>query len=117
MNNKRKIGTEYEQIASDYLKMKGFEIVENNFYSRHCEIDIIAKDKEVIVFVEVKYRRDDHKGSPLEAINYRKKNNIIRAAKYYLHKNYYGQEVTSRFDVVSIEGDEISLIKDAFWIN
>ena len=64
----------------------------------------------------MKYRKDEAKGSPLDAVSYYKKKSMIKAAKYYLHKNYYGEDVSVRFDVVSIQGEEIELIKDAFWI-
>lgn len=116
MLNKRELGSEYETRACKYLEDKGYSIIERNFYSKHKEIDIIARDKEYLVFIEVKYRKDNIKGTPLDAVNYLKRKNIIRAARYYIHKNYYGMDVAVRFDVVSIEGDNIVLIKDAFWL-
>ena len=58
MVNKRKVGTDYEKQAAEYLKKKGLKILEQNFYCRMGEIDIIAKDREYLVFVEVKYRRN-----------------------------------------------------------
>ena len=54
MENKRKIGTEYEKKAAEYLRQQGFLILEQNFYSRFGEIDIIAKDGRYFVFIEVK---------------------------------------------------------------
>ncbi|MBE5935296.1 MAG: YraN family protein [Lachnospiraceae bacterium] len=114
--SKRCIGNQYEDIAVDYLIKQGYKILERNFYSRHKEIDIIARDKQYIVFVEVKYRKDDSKGSALESISYRKKMNIIKSAKFYLYKHYYGRDIPVRFDVVCIQDEDISLIKDAFWI-
>ena len=113
--NKRSIGNEYEDRAVSYLENSGYVIVERNFYCKQGEVDIIAKDKEYLVFVEVKYRRDTKKGYPTEAVNYRKKQRIIKAAKYYLYKNGYDNQ-SVRFDVISITGNEIELIKDAFWI-
>lgn len=113
--NKRTIGNEYEDRAVRYLENSGYVIVERNFYCKQGEVDIIAKDKEYLVFVEVKYRRDTKKGYPTEAVNYRKKQRIIKAVKYYLYKNRYDNQ-SVRFDVISITGNEIELIKDAFWI-
>ena len=113
--NKRKIGSDYEEKAVRYLENSGYIIVERNFYCKQGEIDIIAKNGEYLVFIEVKYRRDDKKGYPTEAVNYNKRNRIIKAAKYYLYKNGYMEQAV-RFDVVSIMGDEIELIKDAFWL-
>ena len=113
--NKRTIGNEYEDRAVRYLENCGYVIVERNFYCKQGEVDIIAKDKEYLVFVEVKYRKDTKKGYPSEAVNYCKKKRIIKAAKYYLYKNGYDNQAV-RFDVISIIGDDIELIKDAFWI-
>ena len=107
---------EYEIKAAKYLEKNGYKIIEKNFYSSHSEIDIVAIDKNYIVFIEVKYRKNNKKGSPLESVNYKKRNRIIKGAKYYLHKYYYNQDVEVRFDVVSIEGEDITIIKDAFWI-
>ena len=54
--NNRQIGSKYEQLAADYLKKQGYCIVERNYYTPYGEIDIIAQQDEVLVFVEIKYR-------------------------------------------------------------
>lgn len=113
MQNKRNIGNEYERIAGKYLEKHGYQIIEYNFYSRHGEIDIIAKHEGYLVFVEVKYRRDDGAGSPLDAITVQKQRTISKCAMYYMKKNYLN-DVPVRFDVVGIVGDEVTLIKNAF---
>lgn len=113
MRNKRKIGFEYEKIAGDYLKKRGYEIIEYNFYSRHGEIDIIAKHEGYLVFVEVKYRENDSKGDPLEAISIKKQRTISKCALYYIKKNGM-QDVSVRFDVVGILGDKIQVVQNAF---
>ena len=77
MLNKRELGSEYETRACKFLEDKGYSIIERNFYSKHNEIDIIARDKEYLVFIEVKYRRDNTKGTPLDAVNYSKRKNIL----------------------------------------
>lgn len=111
--NKRKIGENYEKVAGEYLKSQGYEIIEYNFYTRGGEIDIIAKHKGYFVFVEVKYRKNDKKGNPLEAISMQKQRSISKCAAYYLKKhNLY--DVPVRFDVVGILGEEIQLIQNAF---
>lgn len=113
MQNKREIGFEYEKIAGKYLEEHGYEILEYNFYSRHGEIDIIAKHGEYLVFVEVKYRDNDKKGDPLEAISMQKQRTISKCALYYLKKNGM-QDVSVRFDVVGILGSKIQVIENAF---
>ncbi len=116
MYNKRIKGSFYEEKAVNFLKDKGYIILEQNFYSHHLEIDIIARDMDYLVFIEVKYRKDDKKGSPLESITFRKRKNIIKAAKQYIQRYYYGKDINIRFDVISMCGEEMTLIKDAFWI-
>ena len=59
--NKREKGTVYENMAASYLEEKGYQILEKNFYSHFGEIDLIAKKEEVIIFVEVKYRKNTQK--------------------------------------------------------
>lgn len=113
MQNKRNIGNEYERIAGKYLEEHGYQIIEYNFYSRHGEIDIIARHQGYLVFVEVKYRKDDSAGSPLDAVTVQKQRTISKCAMYYMKKNYLN-DVPVRFDVVGIVGDEVTLVKNAF---
>ena len=112
--NRRKVGKCYEDLAALYLKEQGYEILERNYRDRLGEIDLIAKDGRYLVFVEVKYRRDQTSGYPEEAVGGRKQQKIRHTAAYYLYRRGYGEDMPCRFDVVSIEGQEISLIKDAF---
>ena len=113
MQNKRNIGNEYERIAGKYLEKHGYQIIEYNFYSRHGEIDIIAKHEEYLVFVEVKYREDNKSGHPLEAVSLAKQKTICKCALYYMKKNGI-QDVSVRFDVVGILGDKIQVLQNAF---
>lgn len=113
MNNKRSVGTKYERIAGEYLQAKGYQILEYNFRCRMGEIDIIAKDGECLVFCEVKYRSGSGSGHPAEAVDYRKQKVISKCALYYLTVHRIG-DVESRFDVVSIEGDQITVFPNAF---
>lgn len=106
-------GTIGEIDAEKYLKDKGFEIVKTNYRNRLGEIDIIAKDKNVLVFVEVKSRATLLYGRPCEAVDERKQHKIRKTAELYLltTKNYY---TDVRFDVIEILGDEINHIINAF---
>ena len=113
ITNKRTIGGHYERIAGAYLTTQGYEIVEYNFYTRSGEIDLIARHGEYLVFVEVKYRDTDKMGHPLEAVSVSKRRTICKCAAYYLKKKHL-YDVPIRFDVVSILGDRIQVIQNAF---
>ncbi len=84
----RDFGNKGEDLACEYLKKNGYEILERNkHFSRYCEIDIIAKVKNKVVFVEVKTRRTNSCGSPLEAVTRSKYNNIKTGVLCYLQEN------------------------------
>lgn len=112
--NKRKIGSQKEHIAAAYLQEQGFTIVQMNYFSRNGEIDIIAREQDYLVFVEVKYRKDAKLGHAKESISYYKMQSLIKTARYYLYRSGYSEEVKCRFDVVAIQGNEVSLIRNAF---
>ena len=112
--NKRQVGTQYESMAVQYLTEAGYHILERNFRCRTGEIDIIAKDGAYLVFVEVKYRASAACGAALEAVDYRKQQSILRVAQYYMVSHGYGTQTNCRFDVVAIQGTEITLIQNAF---
>ena len=112
--NKRAVGTAYEKLAGEYLTGQGYEILEYNFRCRMGEIDLVAKDGEYLVFVEVKYRSNGRTGSPLEAVDSRKQRVISKVASYYCLTHGHGEGQPCRFDVVAINGEEYTLIKNAF---
>ena len=111
--NKRAKGYEYEKKAALYLQKKGYEILEQNFYTFFGEIDLIAKDGETIVFIEVKYRKNLKSGYPQEAVTYTKRQKIIKSAEYYLYQKRV-EEKPCRFDVIAAAGNEFLHIKNAF---
>lgn len=112
--NKRWIGTQYEEIAVSYLKEAHYEIVEQNFRCRMGEIDIIAREGDCLVFIEVKFRKDTRKGTALEAVSLTKQKIICKVAQYYLMIHSASGDLPCRFDVIGITGDEITLVKNAF---
>lgn len=113
--NNRETGSSKELIAANYLKEKGYSIVDTNFRVRQGEIDIIAKDKETIVFVEVKYRNNTGSGHPLEAVGVAKQKKICKCAMFYINKYKIPIDLVSvRFDVVGILKDKITHIENAF---
>lgn len=116
MYNKRSIGAIHEQYAMQHLSEQGYDIIETNFYCRSGEIDIIARHKGYLVFIEVKYRTSNRLGEPEEAVNYRKQQRIIRSARFYLLRHGLGENIPCRFDVVVILGKDIRIIEDAFTV-
>ncbi|MCR5800034.1 MAG: YraN family protein [Lachnospiraceae bacterium] len=110
--NKRNTGNYYEDAAAEYLKDKGIEIVCRNFACRIGEIDIIGRDKDTLVFFEVKYRKNDSYGDALQAVDLKKQKKIIRVADYFIMTHDTG--LYYRFDVIGITGDRIDWIKNAF---
>ena len=117
LNQRQTYGRESESIAVKQLKKQGYKIVEQNYRSKLGEIDIIAKDKKTLVFVEVKARRSDRYGSPKWAITPKKKRQMSKVALYYL-KVTKQTNVKARFDVVTIcsskNKPQIDIIKNAF---
>jgi len=116
-----RLGVAGERIAKIYLRFKGFSILETNYESKYGEIDIIAREKNTIAFVEVKTRKSEGFGEPEEAVNIRKRRKIILCARYYIRKKRL-DGCNFRFDIVSIKYQgrfrkKIKLIRDAFRIS
>ena len=115
LRNCRAIGTEYETMACEYLIQQGYQILQGNFRCRQGEIDVIAKENEYLVFVEVKYRRSGQEGDPAEAVDARKQARMLHTSRYYTALHHMPEETSCRFDVVAVLGSTIRLIRDAFW--
>ena len=117
LNTKHQFGKDSESIAVRYLKKNGYKILAQNYRNKIGEIDIIAKDKKTLVFVEVKATRTDSFGSPKWAVTPKKQRKISMVALYYL-KATKQNKVKARFDVVAISSSQdnprIELIKNAF---
>ncbi len=121
VDTRKKLGNRGEKIAAKVLRKQGYRIIEKNYHSRLGEIDIVAKEDESIVFVEVKTRCSTDFGLPEEALSYDKKRRLSKLALGYLaHRRI--KDTNCRFDVVSILMDNkkvskvkhIELIKNAF---
>lgn len=111
-------GKRGEALAASFLRDRGYQIVTLNWRDKYCEVDIIAKDADTLVFVEVKSRASVSFGHPDSFVDMRKQGLLIRAAEAYLATSGYEGEI--RFDIVSVylgQNDRIELIKDAFWSN
>jgi putative endonuclease len=107
------LGREAEARARRFIQEAGFKIVASNFRSPAGEIDIIAREGEVLCFVEVRSRAPTSTTHPLETITYEKRRRIERAAEVYLER-MEGPRPPVRFDVVSVTGQRIELVRDAF---
>lgn len=112
--NKRAVGRRWEELAAAYLCSLGYEILDRNFYIRGGEVDIVARDGNYLVFIEVKYRSTSAAGDPAEAVDGRKQKRIRLAAREYLMKKGLTEDIPCRFDVVAIVGNNIRLIPNAF---
>ncbi len=117
---KKELGKKGEEVALRFLKKRGYRIVEKNYVCKMGEMDIIAKEKDTLVFVEVKTRTSTFFGPPQLAVNSRKQRQLSKVALNYLNEKRL-KDVKARFDVVAIligqKGEEIELIRDAFELN
>ena len=114
----REKGRKYEDMAADFINKNGGKVIDRNFYFKGGEIDIIARDyylgQDYLCFIEVKQRKNTDAGHPLEAITPAKRNKIIKGAKSYLNYKKYPPDTNVRFDAVSILGNEITWVRNAF---
>lgn len=117
LNNRQKLGKIGEKYAVDELKKAGYKILETNFCTKFGEIDIIGRQNDYIVFIEVKTRRTNSFGSAKYSINYKKQKKICKTALCYL-KSTKNFNTKARFDVavVSMINNEkkLDIIKNAF---
>ncbi|MCK9281132.1 MAG: YraN family protein [Melioribacteraceae bacterium] len=99
--NNKNFGGSGEKLAADFLQKKGYEIIRLNYRFHHGEIDLIAKENEVLVFVEVKTRLSDKYGSPITAISKSKLNQIRKIAEAYIAVNKI-KDTDCRIDFIGI---------------
>lgn len=112
------LGVQGERWAVEHLVRNGYQIVECNYRCKMGEIDIIAKDKHVMCFVEVKMRASQDQGHPLESITPAKQRKLSLSALSFLQEHDLLHRQEARFDVVAIvedeEGPRIEIIQNAF---
>jgi putative endonuclease len=110
-------GREGGEIAVRYLRENGYLVLERNFRCPLGEMDIIARHGDVLVFVEVRSRRSEGYGEPIESIGVVKQKKLSRIALYYIQKHHL-QGRKARFDVLGVKiqpgGNKIDLVRDAF---
>jgi len=113
----RDTGNRAELLASQFLEQRGLQPLHKNFRCRRGEIDLIMRDRDSLVFIEVRYRRHRHYGGAAGSVTGAKCRRITHCARYYL-KRYQASEQAIRFDVIAIEGTgnelQIEWLRDAF---
>jgi putative endonuclease len=112
-------GQAAEELACRYLTQQGLILIERNFRCRMGELDLIMRDGEYLVFIEVRSRGNRNYGTPAETVTIHKQKRLIRAAAYYLQRHHLN--IPCRFDIVAISNiqneKDLEWIKDAFQIN
>ena len=114
----KSVGQQWEQFAADYLTAQGLALIAQNFHSRNGELDLVMKEQDCFVFVEVKYRKNNAFGGAISAVTLTKQQKISKTAAFFLQQQGLNAYNTPcRFDVVAIDGDnppEITWLKNAF---
>ncbi len=112
-------GKATEEFAKQYLIKQGLTFIDNNVHCRQGEIDIIMRDNDIFVFVEVKYRKNNNFGGAISAVSQSKQNKIRHCVAFFLQKaNLNEYNTPCRFDVVALDGDinqpQVTWLKNAF---
>ena len=106
-------GRKGERIACRFLMKQGFDILARRFRSRSGELDIIAYEDDMLVFLEVKTRSSAEFGEPWEFVDWQKQQTLRRTAENFIADHDLGQ-FAYRFDIVSVLGTEVTLFRNAF---
>lgn len=107
-------GDAAEELACQHLQRQGLTLIERNYRCRHGEIDLVMRDKESTVFVEVRYRNNSSFGGSAVSVDGRKQTKLIAAASHYLQHHPALAQRPARFDVVAIAPGALEWIRDAF---
>ena len=110
--DRRAAGRAAEDAALEHLRRHSLELVERNYLSRFGEIDLVMREDDTLVFVEVRYRSGKSHGSAAETVDARKRAKLIATAQCYLQ--YSRWRHACRFDVVALSGANVDWIRDAF---
>lgn len=118
VESKKTVGKKGEEVAAHFLRRQGFEILERNYHYRRGEIDIVARDRKTLVFIEVKTATSDRYGPPEGWVDFRKQQQVAKIATAYLQEHKL-TNVDCRFDVIAVDTTKengINHIRNAFWI-
>lgn len=109
-------GQRYERYAADWLTERGLRIIARNFRCRVGEIDLVARDGDTLVFVEVRARTPSRYASAAASVDRRKQQRLLRTAQFYLHHHPAAAQRPCRFDVVAIEPRQCATPPQVRWI-
>ena len=120
-NPRKLFGQAGESAAEEYLRRKGYRILARNLRSSLGELDLVAEDGQVLVFVEVKARQTDAFGGAIHAVHHRKQEKLIQLAAQYLARHHIKNRLC-RFDVILLQGPkavapQIEHIQNAFEVS
>ena len=118
MNSAHRLGERGEALAWNFLRKQGYSILEKNYRTRFGEVDVVAQKQGVLIFLEVKTRRDSRFGLPSEAVDWKKRRKLGQVAEAYLIAKGL-ENRPARFDILSVIWDgtgepDFSLLEDAF---
>jgi len=103
LSNRASKGKQAEKLACEYLIKQGLSFLEKNYYCRQGEIDLIMNDNNTLIFVEVRYRKNNHYGGAKESVTHKKQKKLHTTALHYMQK--HGHDRPARFDVIAITGE------------
>jgi len=112
-------GKATEEFAKQYLIQQGLNFIESNVHCRQGEIDLVMRDHDTLIFVEVKYRKNNSFGGAIAAVSQAKQNKIKHCVSFFLQKSNLNEYNTPcRFDVIALDGDitqpQVTWLKNAF---
>ncbi len=110
----KSLGDASEDLALKHLEAQGLKTLARNYRCNQGEIDLIMNDKNTLVFIEVRYRKNANFGSALESITESKQHKIITTARHYLSSKKISDNTPMRFDVVGITSGQVQWVKNAF---
>ena len=115
LSEKQAIGYKAEEKALSFLKERGLTVVERNFRCRFGEIDLIMQDNEVLVFVEVRKRKNLGFGGAAASVSYAKQQRLVKTARFYLLGSH--RVPSCRFDVLAFDGDQCQWLKNVIEVD
>lgn len=108
----RAAGARYEDIALDHLQSAGLELIARNYHCRYGEIDLVMRERDIVVFIEVRFRRRGRFGDGIDSVNAAKRAKLVRAASAFLAEHPRLADGACRFDVLAISDDSRAPLPD-----
>jgi putative endonuclease len=105
LTEKQTLGNQAERLAEQLLLGQGMRLLARNYRCKQGELDLVMRDRDTVVFVEVRYRRTSHWGNAAETVDWRKQKRLIAAAHHYILTHPHLAESACRFDVIAAEGN------------